>query len=59
MFDVKNEEVEEDLSNQNLEVYCAWCKTFLYIHVNLTKENFKASHGICKECAYSNFGITD
>lgn len=57
--DIKDEKIKNDISNQNLEVYCAWCNTFLYIHSNPTKENFKSSHGICKDCAYSNFGITD
>lgn len=34
-----------------MDVFCAWCKKFLYTHNNVKKNSPKISHGICEDCS--------
>lgn len=53
---IENLEGQMQLSN-SIDVYCAWCKQFLYVSNGFYKKNHKASHGICKDCAEKIFKI--
>ena len=44
---------------KDIEVYCAWCKKFLYKVEAYRNKKYSTSHGICEECADRVFNIKE
>ncbi len=49
----KNSELSPILgiSFEAMDVYCAWCKKFLYKTEGVHNNKYSVSHGICKDCS--------